>query len=240
MRVTDGLLGDGEATSIIEERTVTVVAPNVGPTASFTVSPNPANAGQIVTFDGSGSSDPDGTIASADHDWDLDGDGEYDDANGTVVQRSYPSGGARVIGLRVTDADDATDTAPTQTLVVRNAAPTASFTIEPNPAGVGQTVTFDGSASSDPEGPISSPNHDWDLNGDGTLESTGRVVSRSYPAGACDPHHASGDRFQRRHRHDDANADRQRRGPDGLVHRIPQSREDRRDGDPQRVRFVRP
>ena len=187
VRVTDGVVGDGESISIIAERTVTVVAPNVGPTASFTVSPNPAAAGQVVTFDGSGSSDPDGTIASLDHDWDLDGDGEYDDASGTVVQRSYASGGARVIGLRVTDSDDASDTAPTQTLVVGNAAPNASFTIEPNPAGVGQTVTFDGSASSDPEGPITSANHDWDLNGDGVLESTGTVVTRSYPAGASIP-----------------------------------------------------
>ena len=184
MRVTDGLADDANPDVITSPpKTVTVVAPNVGPTASFTMSPNPADAGETVTFDGSASSDPDGTIASADHDWDLDGDGQYDDASGTVVTRSYPSGGTRLIGLRVTDSDNATDTA-TQTLTVRNAAPTASFTIDPNPAGAGQLVTFDGSASSDPEGPITSTNHDWDLDGDGDFERTGRVVSRTYSAAA--------------------------------------------------------
>jgi PKD repeat protein len=184
MRVTDGLLDDGEATPVISPaRTVTVVAPNVGPTASFTMSPNPADAGQTVTFNGSSSSDPDGTIASADHEWDLDGDGQYDDASGTVVTHTYPSGGTRLIGLRVTDSDHATDTAPTQTLTVRNAAPTAAFTVSPNPAGAGQTVTFNGSASSDPEGPITPTNHDWDLDGDGNFETTGKIVSRTYPAG---------------------------------------------------------
>ena len=185
MRVTDGVVGDTNVDVVTSPvRTVTVVAPNVGPTASFTIAPNPADAGQSVTFNASTSSDPDGTIANDDHDWDLDGDGQYDDASGTIVTHSYPSGGTRLIGLRVTDSDNASDTAPTQTLTVRNGAPTAAFTISPNPAGAGQTVTFDGSASSDPEGPISATNHDWDLDGDGDFERTGKVVSRSYAAGA--------------------------------------------------------
>ena len=86
MRVTDGVAEDANVDVITSPaRTVTVVAPNVGPTASFTISPNPADAGETVTFNGSTSFDPDGTIASEDHDWDLDGDGQYDDASGTIV-----------------------------------------------------------------------------------------------------------------------------------------------------------
>ena len=46
---------------------------NQRPVASFTATPNPATAGTTVTFNGSASSDPDGTIAK--YEWDLDGNG---------------------------------------------------------------------------------------------------------------------------------------------------------------------
>ena len=43
------------------------------PAGSFTASPNPAPTGTPVTFDASGSTDPDGTIVK--YEWDLDGNG---------------------------------------------------------------------------------------------------------------------------------------------------------------------
>ena len=43
----------------------------------------------------------------------------------------------------------------------------------------GQTVGFDGSASTDPDGPIAS--YEWDIDGDGTFERTGVKVLGSYP-----------------------------------------------------------
>ncbi|MDA0165226.1 PKD domain-containing protein [Solirubrobacter ginsenosidimutans] len=43
----------------------------------------------------------------------------------------------------------------------------------------GQTVGFDGSASSDPDGPI--VKYEWDLDGDGSFERTGAKVLGSYP-----------------------------------------------------------
>ena len=64
------------------------------------------------------------------------------------------------------------------------APPVASFTISPNPALAGRTVTFDASGSSDPSG-IS--RFEWDLDGDGTFETDGGgapVATRSYPAPA--------------------------------------------------------
>jgi PKD repeat protein len=63
-----------------------------------------------------------------------------------------------------------------------NQPPTASFTILPNPALPGQAVTFDGSASSDPDGRITS--YRWDLDGDGTFETDGAAsatITSSYP-----------------------------------------------------------
>ena len=74
--------------------------PNQNPTASFTVSPNPATAGQSVTFNGSASSDPDGTIAK--YEWDLDGDGtlETDTGSNPQASRSYGSAGNVTVKLR--------------------------------------------------------------------------------------------------------------------------------------------
>ena len=43
----------------------------------------------------------------------------------------------------------------------------------------GQTVGFDGSASTDPDGPIAK--YEWDIDGDGTFERTGAKVLGSYP-----------------------------------------------------------
>lgn len=59
--------------------------------------------------------------------------------------------------------------------------PTASFTISPvSGALVGQTVSFDGSASSDPDGPLTA--YEWDLDGDGSFETSGATPSRAYGA----------------------------------------------------------
>ncbi len=61
-----------------------------------------------ITLDGSGSTDPDGTLVL--YEWDLDGDGQYDDASGVTAAFSSASAGAFTIGLRVTDDDGATGT----------------------------------------------------------------------------------------------------------------------------------
>ena len=64
-------------------------------------------AGVAVTLDGSGSSDPDGTIVNCE--WDLDNDGEFDDATGEVIQYTWAAAYSGNISLRVTDDAGATD-----------------------------------------------------------------------------------------------------------------------------------
>ena len=66
-------------------RSVTVVA-NQSPTASFTSSANKST----LSVDGSGSSDPDGTIASYDWDW---GDGSAH-GSGATATHNYASPGS--------------------------------------------------------------------------------------------------------------------------------------------------
>ncbi|MBI5943075.1 MAG: BMP family ABC transporter substrate-binding protein [Chloroflexi bacterium] len=57
--------------------------------------------GEIFTLDGSGSTDPENNIIS--YEWDLDEDGQYDDASGVTVTTSFSQFGGHIIGLRVTD-----------------------------------------------------------------------------------------------------------------------------------------
>jgi YD repeat-containing protein len=158
--------------------------PNQPPTASFTVNPNPVPTGQTVTSNGSASADSDGTITN--YSWDLDGDGTFEANTGTnsSVTRSYPkAAAAKTVRLRVTDNDGAT-AETTRTLTVTNRLPTASFTVSPNPAVAGDVVSFNGSASSDPDGTV--VEYRWDLDGNGTFETntgTNASVTRSYADG---------------------------------------------------------
>jgi len=64
-----------------------------------------AIVGETVTFDGSGSSDPDGSIVS--YDWDF---GDSVTETGGITTHSYSSGGTYEVTLMVTDDDEATDT----------------------------------------------------------------------------------------------------------------------------------
>jgi PKD repeat protein len=101
MKVTEGPLG-GYA---IVTKALQVNAP---PQSSFSISPESPLTGDQVTFS-STASDPDGPLAS--QQWDLDGDGQYDDATGAVATRSFSAAGTYRVGLRVTDDKGATRTA---------------------------------------------------------------------------------------------------------------------------------
>jgi len=105
------------------------LSPSQAPVARFAVAPAPA--GQATAFDGSASSDPDGTIAR--YDWDFgDGTGALD--AGPTPTHVYASPGARTALLAVTDADGtSTGALWTGTRALRNGGPSAlaarSFTV---------------------------------------------------------------------------------------------------------------
>ncbi|MEN3283116.1 MAG: hypothetical protein V7607_4256 [Solirubrobacteraceae bacterium] len=153
---------------------------NRRPVARFTASPTTARAGQTVTFNGSTSSDPDGSIVH--YEWDLDGNGSYETDSGSnpVTSRSYPSDGPVDVKLRVYDDANGTDT-EVHTITIGNDPPTASFSATPNPVVTGGQVSFDASASSDPDDSIAK--YEWDLDGDGTYETdtaTTKTTTRTY------------------------------------------------------------
>ena len=105
---------------------LTLDSGNQPPSASFTVSPNPAQTGQTVTFDASGSTDTDGTIAK--YEWDLDGNGTYDKTTPTPRRPRRPTATAGPVtaGLRVTDNGGASaDRRPGLTVSSGDSAPYA-------------------------------------------------------------------------------------------------------------------
>ena len=85
-------------------RRITVNAP---PDVSFTVSPGEPVAGQQVTLT-STSDDSEGPLVE--QAWDLDGDGDFDDASGSTVSGMFMSAGRHSIALRVTDTDGTSST----------------------------------------------------------------------------------------------------------------------------------
>jgi len=126
--------------------------------------------GDLITFDASGSTDPDGALIA--YRWD------FGDGNGATIERpvhAYTKAGTYIVKLTVED-DSGTDTrfASSEMTVVVNAVPVAI-------AGVDRRVTasvvdFDGTASRDDDGTIGS--YEWDF-GDGTT-GTGARPSHVY------------------------------------------------------------
>lgn len=177
LRVTDS---DGDP----DEDSVELEVHNP-PVASFTFSPSAPLPNQTITFDGSASNDPDGPIAGADHDWDLDSDGAFDDAQGKVITHSFADAGNHTVSLQVTDSDGAKATKPR---VVRvNAPPTAGFIVEPSTPAVNEQIAFS-STSSDAEGPIPSGSHRWDFDADGKFDdAVGANVTHAFATAGTMP-----------------------------------------------------
>ena len=147
---------------------------NQSPVANFTFAPTNPQINAWVQFDGSPSSDPDGSIAN--YAWNF-GDGTSD--TGSLVWHRFSSAGIYAVTLTVTD-NDGTTAAHTLTIQVGgtvNAAPTASFSILPAAPTIGEWVRFDGSGSADTDGTIAS--YQWSF-GDGTSPVTGPIVYHQF------------------------------------------------------------
>ena len=129
---------------------------NQPPVARFTATPPGGPAPLRVSFDASGSSDADGTIAS--YEWDIGGVA----ASGRTVDHTFDQKGAVSVRLTVTDDDNAAASVSQDLLV--NANPVARIVADP-PGGVAPlTVSFDGQLSSDADGTVEG--YAWDLGGE--------------------------------------------------------------------------
>ena len=137
----------------------------------------------VANFDGSASTDADGTVEQ--YDWDFDNDGTYELMDGGVSPvHNYGAYGSFTAGLRVTDNDNLADetdvpvtlTEPANVPPVAALAPTpTSGTADPQ-----LDVVWDASASTDSDGTIVT--YDWDMDNDGTFETAdgGPTQNASY------------------------------------------------------------
>jgi PKD repeat protein/uncharacterized protein YraI len=152
-------------------------APTNQPPQAVPGGPYTVNEGSLVTFDGSGSKDPDGNIIK--YEWDLNYDGRAFtvDATGKTASTSYSDGPATItVALRVTDDKGASHIAATQ-VKVENVAPMAEAG-GPYAGQVGSPITLAGTATDPGLVDQVGLSYRWDF-GDGT-QGNGPMVSHSY------------------------------------------------------------
>jgi hypothetical protein len=125
------------------------------PLASIRMSAASPHAGSLIDLDALG----DGRrITFA---WDLDGDGDYDDATGKTVTRAFTTG-MRTVGVRATDQFGRTST-EMRSFVVHE----FNLVLEWGVADIGEPITVRAFAH-DPDG--RAPKVELDLDGDGAYE----------------------------------------------------------------------
>jgi PKD domain/Putative Ig domain len=153
----DGIVADGTI------RRLHYAPGNQDPTALATATPAFGPTPLQVTFDGSGSSDPDpGDLLS--YAWDLDNDGSFDDGTGETASRTFSSAGSFTVRLRVTDAAGATDV--DSVIVSAGNSPPVPVIATPSSTttwAVGQTIAFSGSADDGEGSPLPGSALTWSL-----------------------------------------------------------------------------
>ncbi|MCB9102688.1 MAG: PKD domain-containing protein [Anaerolineales bacterium] len=152
----------------------TVTINNAAPTARIS-SPASGNEGQVIAFDGSGSSDP-GVNDTLTYAWDF-GDGST--GTGATPSHQYRDNGTFTVSLTVTDNSGASNST-SATITINNVAPTANAggPYGGDEALGGTAISFDGSGSSDP-GLDDTLTYLWDF-GDGSPTANGQTVSHTY------------------------------------------------------------
>ncbi|MES1245073.1 MAG: PKD domain-containing protein [Acidobacteriota bacterium] len=132
--------------------------------------PYAANEGDPVTLDASRSADPDTDGEITRYEWDLDGDGAYDDATGATVTTAFGDQGTYVVGLRVTDDQDESATATAQATVL-NVAPVVGPISAPSGPSAVNTVLSASATFTDP-GVRDTHTAVWDWNDGSTSAGT--------------------------------------------------------------------
>ncbi len=174
LTITDGM-GNINATNV----TVTVnevIAENIAPTAVISSSTAMGETPFAISFYGTGSYDPDGSISA--YLWNF-GDGSQT-ATEVTTTHIYTVAGTYYASLTVTDNQGTPNTISTPVIItsqpVENQAPTARLTASVTEGTIPLEVLFDGSTSTDPEN--SALTYSWNF-GDGSSDQ-GATVSHTY------------------------------------------------------------
>ena len=167
-----------------------------GLTASFDHTPAEPAAGEQIELRATSTSTSTSPIQ---HSWDLDGDGQFDDANGSAVRTSFALAGSYTVRLRATQPGAAGAVQSIAERIIQvggggeppppppppppgqgNQPPTATYDKRCSKVGTfflcsglavreGKPVLLDASPSKDPDGSI--VRYEWDLDGNGDFEA---------------------------------------------------------------------
>ena len=145
-------------------RRIRFISDNQPPVARASANPTSGTPPLAVNFSGSASSDPDAGDTLI-YEWDLDGDGAFDDSTSVTPSRTYTAS-STAVRLRVTDSRGVSDTsAPITITTAQNTAPQAS--IDTPAASLqwrpGQQITFTGSATDAEDGSLGAAALSWTL-----------------------------------------------------------------------------
>ena len=124
------------------------------PIASFTTTPTSAPTATTLTFTGTASYDPDGTVVS--YSWDF---GDQSTGTGSVVTHSFTYAKTYTVTLTVTDNGGVTGSTVSQ-VTITDRPPVVTFYPSPATASTGQSITLTITVS-DPDGTISTTRVDW-------------------------------------------------------------------------------
>ncbi|NIS11692.1 MAG: PKD domain-containing protein, partial [Thermoplasmata archaeon] len=156
--------------------TVTSASSNREPTAVLTVDNNAPDKGEEVNFDGTSSFDTDGVVSQYLFNF---GDGVNSGWVSTaMVKHAYTKEGVYTATLKVRDDEGAESEMDSVQLSVvdTNEPPTATIlSIDPNPAYVGDDITFEGSGT-DTDGTIEG--YSWESDMDGFLGTTATMTTK--------------------------------------------------------------
>lgn len=183
-----GLMGS-DTTSVVITDSVKV---NIPPTA-WAGGNRATTPGRSMAFDGTVSEDEDGLITR--YEWDF-GDGNT--GVGARIDYQYATAGLYTVTLRVYDDSNSPCNVATSTADVWINRPPVARISAPSNALPGQTITFDGRRSSDPDGQVASyrwtigtetfdtPQVQWTVTGDAAIFAVLDVVDNANTLNSTD------------------------------------------------------
>jgi len=148
------------------------------PVASSTSTPSSAPTTAAISFDGTASYDPDGTVVS--YSWVF---GDQTTGTGSLVTHSYTYAKTYTVTLTVTDNGGVTGSTTSQ-VTITDRPPVVSFTPSPATASTAQSITLSITVT-DPDGTISTTRVDW---GDGMIQLyAGAITSATHSYASTGP-----------------------------------------------------
>jgi hypothetical protein len=188
---SSGQISEGdESNNRLTSSPITIARPNDPPIPVInTISPNPSNEGETITFQATASDPNNDPIAS--YAWDVNGDGVFNDGSSSTLILSWSQ--LRTFGIsdnrtysnirvRATDSRGASGDSAPASWAINNVRPTIASINAPDATSEGDPVTVTVEAS-DPAGDADPLMYEFDFDNNGSFErsESSATVQHIYP-----------------------------------------------------------